>query len=141
MRLESTLKPINRRSIEWVSCKRWTKTEKIRKCHWNIKVMLTTFFDYRDEVLYQFLLPANQLTRNIISVMHCFCGAIRRKRLQSITSQLLVMYNAPPRSNDNYKDHFSKNLITQPPYSPVLTPIDFWLFPMLKRSLREHFFN
>ena len=42
------------------------------------------------------------------------------------------------------RDHFIKNsthIVPQPPYSPDLTPCDFWLFPKLKRPLRGHHFD
>ena len=49
--------------------------------------------------------------------------------------------NAPSHTTLVLRDHFAKNsthIVPQPPYSPNLSPCDFWLFRKLKRPLRGH---
>ena len=59
-------------------------------------------------------------------------------------SWFLYHDNAPSHTALVLRDHFAKNsthIVPQPPYLSDLASCDFWLFPKLKRPLREHCFN
>jgi len=52
--------------------------------------------------------------------------------------------NAPSHSSFLVRDFLAKHATTvlpQPPYSTVLTPADFFLFPKLKTTLKSHRFE
>ena len=64
---------------------------------------------------------------------------LKRRELWTNNSWFLHHDNAPSYTALILPDHFVKNsthIVPQPPYSPDLTPCDFWLFPKLSRPLR-----
>ena len=68
-----------------------------------------------------------------------FLRAMRRKRPGKLENFILHHDNAPPHTSKEtttHIDHLSINLLRHPPYSPDLSPNDFYLFPTLKRKLR-----
>ena len=71
----------------------------------------------------------------ISSIMHRLREAIRLKRseLWANNSWFVHHDNAQSHTALGLHDHF---VDPQPPYSPDLSPCDFWLFPKLKRPLR-----
>ena len=74
---------------------------------------------------------AKLLIRNIIR--------LKNPKLWAKNFWFLHHDNAPSHTALVLRDHFVKNsthIVPQPPYSPDLTPCDFWLFPKLKRPLR-----
>ena len=71
--------------------------------------------------------------------------AIRKKlpELWKNNSWLLHHDNAPAHSSLLVRNFLAKNntvIMPQPPYSPDLATCDFFLFPRLKRSMKERLF-
>ena len=52
--------------------------------------------------------------------------------------------NAPPHKTKKVKEFLKKkriSLINHPPYSPDLSPCDYFLFPKLKTKMKETFYD
>ena len=52
--------------------------------------------------------------------------------------------NAPPHKTKKVKEFLMKkriSLINHPPYSPDLSPCDYFLFPKLKTKMKETFYD
>jgi transposase len=68
--------------------------------------------------------------------------AVRSKRHEKwrINCWFLFHDNAPAHRSVLGKDFSARNKVTtvkHPPYSPHLTPADFYLFPLLKSALKD----
>ncbi|UYV74812.1 hypothetical protein LAZ67_12001111 [Cordylochernes scorpioides] len=77
-----------------------------------------------------------------LQVMRNLREAIRQKRpdLWKNKNWLLRHDNAPAHTSLLVRDLLAKNntlMMPQPPYSPDLAPCDFFLFPKLKRPMKE----
>ena len=62
----------------------------------------------------------------------------------SVGDWLLHHDNALAHSSNLVQKFLSKHIIAllrQPPYSPDITPCDFWLFPKLKKRLKGQWFD
>ena len=68
-----------------------------------------------------------------------FLLALREKRPKKAAAVLFHHDNAPPHQAARVHQFFDDNnfeVVPHAPYSPDLTPSDFWLFPTLKDTLR-----
>lgn len=124
------------------------KTKKSCPSRSKLKAMLTVFFDYHGVVHSEFL-PEGELVsaEYYLSVMQRLREQIRRKRpdLWEANSWILHHNNNLPSHTAEIVNEFlfynSTNLIEQPPYSPDMAPVDFFLFPKLKSPLRSTRFD
>ena len=76
-----------------------------------------------------------------LEVMRRLRKAIRQKCTEfwKIRSWILHDDNAPAHTSMLVREFLGKDktvIIPQPPYSPVLTPADFFLFPQLKTPMK-----
>ena len=66
--------------------------------------------------------------------------AIRKKRRQLLENGVILLHDNAPvhvtRSLLDMLDAWDWEVIQHPPYSPDLSPCDFFLFPKLKNKLR-----
>jgi len=72
--------------------------------------------------------------------------ALRRKRPEAWTNNSWILHhdNAPAHVSLLIREFLTEHEMTvvpQPPYSPDLAPADFFLFPNLKSSLKDHRFQ
>ena len=117
---------------------------QIPRCEQSVKkVLVVPFFDSKGLVHLE--LPENQTVNQYV-----FHGMLRRCRFSIRVHRgtriwhnqweyILHMDNAPAhRSNlvQNYLRQHQWSQLVHPPYSPDLSPADFFLFPRLKRKLR-----
>lgn len=104
------------------------------------KVMLTCFFDSKG-LIYQHWVPSKQTinAEYFKGVLGKFLEHLRKKRPDLIISgYLLHMDNARPHTARVTQEFLTKKgikLLDHPPYSPDLSPCDFFLFPELKKNL------
>ena len=133
-------------SSQWKrpSSPRPTKARQVRS---KTKVMLTVFFDCKGIVHHEFA-PENQtVTKEYYrEVLRRLREAVRRKRRDLWESKNWRLHhdNAPAHSSQLVGDFLAKHgvpLVRQPPYSPGLSPADFWLFPKVKKQLKGHQFQ
>ena len=71
---------------------------------------------------------------------------MRRKRPGAWTNKTWMLHhdNAPPHASILIREFLAKQetiVVPQPPYSPDLTPADFFLFPKLKSTLKGRRFQ
>lgn len=127
------------------SSKQWTAKHerapvKAKVTHSAGKVMATIFWDSKGIILMDFLQKGQTVTGQYYAgLLDQLAQAIKFKRpaLQK-KSVLFLQDNAPPHKSavamaKLYELGFS--LMNHPPYSPDLSPCDFFLFPQLKNFL------
>jgi transposase len=130
-----------------VGVKNVAKTKKARKVCSHFKVMLTVFFDSEGVVHYEFLPQGRTVNKEYyLEVMQRLLEAVRKKRPDAWRENrwMLQHDNASAHSSFLVRDFLAKHATTvlpQPPYSPDLTPADFFLFPKLKSTLKGRRFE
>ena len=104
--------------------------------------MLISFFDANGIVHSEFV-PNGQTVNQAfyLQVLKRLHDAVRRKppKLWQSGEWWLHHDNAPAHKALSVKQFLTKNSVTQllhPPYSPDLTPCDFFLFPRMKKVLK-----
>lgn len=131
----------SQQSSEWRT-KNEPKPKKPRQSRSKIKVMLTVFFDYRGVVHWEFLPNGQTVNKEYyLAVMRRLRENVRRKRpdLWKDNSWILHHDNAQCHTSHLVRNFLAKNSTTvlpQAPYSPDMSPPDFFLFSKLKRPLR-----
>ena len=133
-------------SSQWTS-KTFLRPKKARQVRSKIKVLLTVFFDASGVVHHEYLPEGSIVNQTYYNeVLKRLRDAIRRKRPELRRSGDWFFHhdNAPVHSALRAREFLAKHSITvlpHPPYSPDLAPCDFFLFPMLKRPLKERRFE
>ena len=123
------------------------KPKKPRQSRSKVKVILLGFFDYHGVVHSEFVPNGSTVNKEYyLEVMRRLRENVRRKRpnLWKENSWILHHDNAPSHKAhivNTFLTKNSTNIIEQPPYSPDLTPCDFFLFPKLKLPLRGRRFE
>jgi hypothetical protein len=106
-----------------------------------VKVLLTVFFDYRRIVHHSYAPEGQTINKEYyLEVIRHLHDAVRCKRPDLWVSQNWQLHheNAPAQSSHMIHSFLAKHGIQvarQTPYSPDMSPCDFWLFPKLKRPL------
>jgi len=107
--------------------------------------MLIVFFDIQGTVMAEWVPGIQVVNRQYyIEVLTKLCERVRRKRLELWRNGwILHQDNAPAHNALSVKQFLANKNVTvleHPPYSPDLTPCDFYLFPKIKSVLRgTHF--
>ena len=110
------------------------------------KVMVTVFFDHEGVILIDFLDKGQTINSEY------YCGLLRRMREQLWRKRPGKMRMNPILLQDNSRPHVSNRslqtiaeiglqTIKHPPYSPDLSPCDYFLFPVMKKPLRGRKFS
>ena len=109
------------------------------------KVMVISFFDI-DGMVYQLVVPAHTTVTGVYyrDVLKVLQGHIRWKRSR-LNATSWMLHNDNARSHvanvvPEYLAQINVKCIPHPPYSPDLAPCEFFLFPNLKKHLRERCF-
>jgi len=112
-----------------------------------MKVTLVVFFDWQGVIHYEFVPRGQTVNKEFyVAVLKHLRVAVRRDRPQLWMNQNWVLHhnNAPAHSSFLVCNFLAKNettVVPQPPYSPDLSPVDFFLFPNLKSSLKGRRFD
>ncbi|UYV79043.1 hypothetical protein LAZ67_17000846 [Cordylochernes scorpioides] len=118
------------------------RPKKARQVRSNVKVLLTVFFDCRGVVHHEFLPQGRTVNKEYyLQVMRNLREAIRQKRPDLWKNKNGLLHHDNPSAHTSLlvRDFLAKNntlMMPQPPYSPDLTPCDFFLFPKLKRPMK-----
>jgi histone-lysine N-methyltransferase SETMAR len=101
--------------------------------------MLIVFFD-RKGVIYRHFFPRKTTVtgKAYLEVLKGLKRAVDRKRPKLSDSFILLHDKARPHKTSEIRNFLAENSIEElphPPYSPVLAPCDFRLFPKLKNHL------
>ncbi len=106
------------------------------------KVLLVSFFDWKGMVYYEMLRNQTVNTQRFLGILTRLQAALNVRRPRRRNQ--LHMDNATPH---NARDTKMRLLLTgvrrvpHPPYSPDLSPNDFWFYPRLKRNLKGKYFT
>ena len=118
-----------------------------RQSRSHLKSMLIIFFDCEGGVHYEFAPRGQTINKEYyVEVLKRLRDAVRRNRPRFWSSGdwLLHHGNAPAHSSDLGQQFLANHKIVQlrqPPYSPDITPCDFWMFSKLKMALKGKRFN
>jgi len=133
-------------SSQWVG-QGSPRPKKARMSPSNVKVMSLVFFDWQGIIHHEFVPRGQTVNKEFyIAVLKRLREAVRRKRPQLWTNQSWVLHhdNAPAHSSFFVRNFLAKNettVVPQPSYSPDLAPADFFLFSMLKSTLKGRRFD
>ena len=110
------------------------------------KVMATVFWDCEGILLVDYLPHNMTITSAYYSkVFQNLYAAIKAKRQGKLSRGILLHQdNAPVHTSRTVSDTIKEckfEFIPHPPYSPDLAPCDYFLFPKLKKCLREKKFE
>jgi histone-lysine N-methyltransferase SETMAR len=111
------------------------RPKKAQRVQSKVKVLLTVFFHYRGIVHHSYA-PEGQTINNeyYLEVIYHLCDAVGCKRPNLWASRNWQLHhdNAPAHSSHLIQSFLAKHgipVVCQAPYSPNMTPCDFWLFP------------
>ena len=122
------------------------RPQKARRAIADLKVMHITFFD-RHGVLFDQAVPVGQRVDGdyYLSTLKKVRRAIRTKRPELHASgTILLQDNAGPHRKREVLESLESwnwETLPHPPYSPDLSPCDFFLFPRIKEPLRGQRFT
>ncbi|VVC36211.1 Transposase, type 1 [Cinara cedri] len=118
------------------------RPKKARQVRSNIKTMLICFFDVRGVVHSEFVPPGQTVNQAFyLEVLKRLRNSLRRKRPDLWQSGDWFFHhdNAPAHTALSVRRFLTKNdmtTVSHPPYSPDLSPCDFFLFPRMKRNMK-----
>ena len=130
-----------------MGAKKVAAIKKARQVRSYVKVMLTVFFDSEGVAHYEFLPQGRTVNKEYyLEVVQSLREAVRKKIPDAWRENrwMLQNDNAPSHSSFLVRDFLAKHATTvlpQPPYSPDLSPADFFLFPKLKSTLKDRCFE
>lgn len=110
------------------------------------KVMLVIFFDSCGIISMDFVEEGTIDSEVYIHCLRRMREAYRRKRPHFWEGRqfYLLQDNAGPhrsRDTNDYLRSVEQSLWTHPPYSPDLSPCDYWIFPIVKDKIKGHRFE
>ena len=133
-----------RQSMEWHTSTS-PRPKKARMAKSKIKCMLICFFDIHGIVHKEFLPQGQTVNRHFYrEVLERLRKRVIRVRPNIKNKWVLHHDNAPCHTAISINEFLaSKNIpvAPQPPYSPDLSPCDFFLFPKLKNHLKGNHFG
>ena len=136
-----SIRPGNKTTELAVENIEFTSVEKSRMSRSQVKAMLVCFFDHKGIVHYGFIAQGQRVNQQCyLEVLTRLRESDRKKRPRPWPDKCILHHdNAPGHDALRFREFLAKNSITKmdhSPYSPVLTPCDFCLFPKLKNVLK-----
>ena len=129
-------------SWEWQTAKSLCP-KKVRMS--KIKLMLICFFDSQEIVHKEFVPPGQTVNQTFYQeVLERLRKRVARVRPDNACTWMLHHDNAPCHtavSINEFLAEKSNPVVPQPPYSPDLSPCEFFLFPQLKNHLKGRHMN
>ncbi|KAJ4440720.1 hypothetical protein ANN_08868 [Periplaneta americana] len=114
---------------------------------WRAYVRAAIFFDSQGLMHHEFIPEGRTVTKELyVEILRRLWDAVRRKRPEKWVEKnwFLMHDNAPAHRAIIVKNFLARHNITaldHPPYSPDLSPPDYFLFPRLKSHLKGRRFN
>ncbi len=112
------------------------RTRAVGKC------MLLTFFDWKGMIYYEYVRGCTVNSVLFVRILSRFQAALQRKRPRC--RRYLHFNNASPHTARITRLRLlltGMRTLTHPPYSPDLSPCDFWLYPRMKKGLKGRRFD
>ena len=119
-----------------------TSAERIQNTSLGCKGHVNCFWNSERVVFADFL--EKETTVNSQRYIETLTALRRIERIGIRNETLLQHYNARPHTSAATRDaikHLDFSVLPHPPYSPVLAPSDFHLFPKLKKHLKGQRFS
>ena len=110
-------------------------------------MLYAIFFDLKGPVLQIPVLIGSSVTGKFYrgSVLTQLVDFYHKRRPRTGVRGIKLLHdNAPAHKSATLQDYLKESgldVLDHPPYSPDLSPCDFWLFPRLKEMLAEHRFE
>lgn len=121
------------------------RPKKARMSKSRVKTMLIVFFDKRGLIHKEFVPQGKTVNAEFYKeVLQRLHKAVKRKRQDLAHRWRLHHDNAPAHTAflvTSYLTRIGVEVLPQPPYSPDMSPPDFFLFPKVKRCLKGHRFD
>ena len=118
-----------------------------RRCKTSNRMLYAIFFDSKGPVL-QILVPkGSSVTGKFYreSVLTQLVDFYQKRRPRTGVRGIKLLHdNAPAHKSATVQEYLKESgldVLDHPPYSPDLSPCDFWLFPRLKEMLAGHRFE
>ncbi|KAF7411254.1 hypothetical protein HZH66_000150 [Vespula vulgaris] len=129
-------------------CSHWMldQPKRTRRSSNNVKLLLTVFFDYEGIVHHEFAPSDQTIDKEYYrQVLERLYNAVKLKRpkLWNV-GNWIIHHDVPVHTSNLIREFLTKHAIIelrQPPYSPDISPFDYWLFPRLKKALNGSRFN
>ena len=139
--MDLSLRAGDQTTVDGVGPERQQSSSEAMASAWKKKIMMTAFFDQKGVVTLDFLEESSTINSDR------YCESLRmmksayqnKQRGQSSTLISLLHHNATSHVSKKTREvlnHLSINVIEHPPYSPDLSPCDFFLFGRLKKMIR-----
>ena len=118
-----------------------------RRCKTSNRMLYAIFFDLKGPVLQIPVLKGSSVTGKFYreSVLTQLVDFYQKRRPRTGVCGIKLLHdNAPAHKSatvQEYQKESGLNVLDHPPYSPDLSPCDFWLFPRLKEMLAGHRFE
>jgi len=128
-------------SSQWMG-KGSPRPKKARMSWSKIKVMLAVFFDWKGNVHHEFVPRGQTVNRQLYQeVLAHLRDAVCRKRPELWENQTWMLHhdNVPAHVSLLIRRYLTKHqtsVVPHPPYSLDLAPVDLFLFPKLKTTLK-----
>ena len=119
----------------------------VRRCKTSNRMLYAIFFDSKGPVLQIPVPKGSSVTGKFYreSVLNQLVDFYQKRRLcTSVRGIKLLHDNAPAHKSATVQEYLKESgldVLDHPPYSPDLSPCDFWLFPRLKELLAGHRFE
>ena len=113
----------------------------IARCCKTYRMLYAIFFDLKGPVLHIPVPKGSSVTGKIYreSVLTQLVDFYQKRRLRTSVRGIKLLHdNAPAHKSATVQEYLKESgldVLNHPPYSPDLSPCDFWLFPRLKEML------
>ena len=129
-----------RQSMEWVAPSNF-RPHKARAQPSAGKVLLTVFWDSRGVILTDYLEQGHTVTGPYYAgLLRRLRDCVAQKRRGLLTRGVLLLQDNAPAHTSEVATRAARQcrfeLLNHPPYSPDLSPCDYYLFPKLKYHLK-----
>ena len=118
-----------------------------RRCKTSNRMLYVIFFDSKGPVLQIPVSKGSSVTGKFYreSVLTQLVDFYQKRRLRTGVRGIKLLHdNAPAHKSATVQEYLKESgldVLDHPPYSPDLSPCDFWLFPKLKEMLAGHRFE
>ena len=137
--------PETKRQSEERHTKSSPRPQKAHMSRSRVKTMIIVFFDSCG-IVHKESVPPGQTVNHVFykDVLERLRKRVQRARRNIADNWVLHHVNVPAQTALSIREFLGKKnipLLPHPPYSPDLSPCDFFLYPKLKSKLKGHHFG
>ena len=117
-----------------------------RRCKTSNRMLYAIFFDSKDPVLHIPVPKGSSVTgkfyrESVLTQLVNFYQKADRAPVSAASNYSMITHRPIQEYPLRYRKESGLDVLDHPPYSPDLSPCDFWLFPRLKEMLAGHRFE